>query len=159
MTAVSNPSESTDEGDARQFVTLYLGNQLFGIPVLQVHDILAQQRITPVPLAQPAILGSLNLRGRIVTAIDMRTAIGLEKLPADAIRMNVVVEHANDLYSLVVDRVGEVLTVPEKSYERNPGTLDVRFRQVSAGIYRLDSGLLVVLDVARLLKFDLSDAA
>lgn len=152
-------TESIAQKDTSQFVTLYLGDQLFGVPVLQVHDILSQQRVTSVPLAHPAILGSLNLRGRIVTAIDARTAIGLDPLPPESPRMNVVVEHAGDLYSLIVDRVGEVLSVPAKNYERNPGTLDARFRQVSAGIYRLDIGLLVILDVARVLRFDLSDAA
>lgn len=146
-------------GEVKQFVTLYLADQLFGIPVLQVHDILAHQRITSVPLAHSAILGSLNLRGRIVTAIDTRTAIGLPPLPPEAPCMNVVVEHAGDLYSMVVDKVGEVLSVSEKNYERNLGTLDIRFRQISAGIYRLNIGLLVILDVARLLRFDLSDAA
>lgn len=147
------------QGESQQFVTVFLEGQLFGIPVLQVHDVLGSQRITPVPLAHPAISGSLNLRGRIVTAIDTRTAINLPKLPADARRMNVVVEQAGELYSLIVDDVGEVLTLPNKDFERNPGTLDIRFRQISGGIYRLQDRLLVVMDVAKLLQFDLAEAS
>ena len=151
--------ESLAKGDAEQYVTLFLDDQMFGIPVLKVHDILGQQRITSVPLAPAAISGSLNLRGRIVTAIDARVAINLPPSKEDLRRMHVVVEHGGELYSLMVDNVGEVLSVPAKDYERNPGTLDARFRQISAGIYRLENQLLVVLDIEKLLRFDLAEAS
>ena len=102
-------------------------------------------------LAPPEVAGSLNLRGRIVTAIDIRTRLGLPELEDGKKRMSVVVDHGGELYSLMVDSVGEVLSLTEVSFERNPATLDPRWREVSAGIYRLDSTLLVVLDVSRLL--------
>ncbi len=135
----------------RDFVSIVIGSQLFGIPVLQVQDVLGPQRITRIPLAPPEVAGSLNLRGRIVTAIDIRTRLGLPELTDGKKRMSIVVDHGGELYSLMVDSVGEVLSLTEAAFERNPATLDQRWREVSAGIYRLDGSLLVVLDVARLL--------
>jgi purine-binding chemotaxis protein CheW len=137
--------------EANDFVTVVIEGQLFGIPVLQVRDVLGPQRITRVPLAPPEIAGSLNLRGRIVTAIDLRIRLGLPVTDA-AGRMSVVVDHGGELYSLMVDSVGEVLSLSEASFERNPATLDLRWRENAAGIYRLDGKLLIVLDVARLLE-------
>jgi purine-binding chemotaxis protein CheW len=138
--------------EGSDFVTIVVGEQLFGIPVLQVQDVLGAQRITRVPLAPPEVAGSLNLRGRIVTAIDLRIRLGLPELTDGKQRMSVVVDHQGELYSLMVDQVGEVLSLSEATFERNPATLDARWREVSAGIYRLDGNLLVVLDVARLLN-------
>jgi purine-binding chemotaxis protein CheW len=137
---------------SRDFVSIILGKQLFGIPVLQVQDVLGPQRITRIPLAPPEVAGSLNLRGRIVTAIDLRTRLGLPEIEGGKKRMSIVVDLGGELYSLMVDQVGEVLSLSEAAFERNPATLDPRWREVSAGIYRLDSNLLVVLDVARLLN-------
>jgi purine-binding chemotaxis protein CheW len=136
---------------ANDFVTIVIAGQLFGIPVLQVRDVLGPQRITRVPLAPPEIAGSLNLRGRIVTAIDIRIRLGLPDAEDATGRMSVVVDHGGELYSLMVDSVGEVLSLSEASFERNPATLDARWREVAAGIYRLDGKLLIVLDVGRLL--------
>jgi len=138
--------------EGSDFVTIVVGEQLFGIPVLQVQDVLGAQRITRVPLAPPEVAGSLNLRGRIVTAIDLRIRLGLPELTDGKQRMSVVVDLQGELYSLMVDQVGEVLSLSEATFERNPATLDARWREVSAGIYRLDGNLLVVLDVARLLN-------
>jgi purine-binding chemotaxis protein CheW len=138
---------------ANDFVTMTVADQLFGIPVLTVQDVLGPQRITRIPLAPPEVAGALNLRGRIVTAIDVRRRLGLVKRDADKPGMNVVVDHKGELYALMVDNVGEVLSLSAESYERNPATLDPRWRDVSAGIYRLKGKLLVVLEVARLLDF------
>src|SRR3984893_1245765 len=138
--------------EAQEFVTVTVAGQLFGIPVLQVQDVLGPQRITRIPLAPPEVAGSLNLRGRIVTAIDIRIRLGLPELTDGKKRMSIVVDHGGELYSLMVDSVGEVLSLTEAAFERNPATLDQRWREVSAGIYRLDGQLLVVLDVARLLN-------
>src|SRR5258707_1693354 len=98
---------SSDE--QRQYVSIVIADQLFGIPVLIVHDVLGPQRITRIPLAPPEVAGSLNLRGRIVTAIDVRLCLGLEKRPADKPGMSVVAEHAGQVYSLIVVKVGQVL--------------------------------------------------
>ena len=142
--------------DATQgmFVTMTVANQLFGIPVLKVQDVLGAQRIAHVPLAPVEVLGSLNLRGRIVTAVDVRTRLGLPALADNTNSMSVVVEHEDELYSLVVDKVGEVMSLPAADYERNPATLDARWHEVSVGIYRLQGTLLIVLDVARFLRME-----
>ena len=136
-----------------QFVTVTIGSQLFGIPVLSVRDVLVAQKTTPIPLAPPEVAGALNLRGRIVTAIDMRRSLDLPARKEGGSGMYVVVEEFDELYSLMVDSVGEVMTLPVDALERSPGTLDPRWREVSGGIFRLDGTLLVVLDVERLLDF------
>ncbi len=144
----------------KEFVTIKVADQLCGIDVLQVQDVLGPQKITPVPLADAEVAGLLNLRGRIVTAIDLRGRLGLEaRDPADGESMNVVVEHDGELYSLIVDSVGEVLRLPAGDFERNPATLDPLWRKYSEGIYRLKEGLLVVLNGEVLLDFGKKAAA
>jgi purine-binding chemotaxis protein CheW len=137
---------------ANDFVTMMVADQLFGIPVLTVQDVLGPQRITRVPLAPPEVAGALNLRGRIVTAFDVRRRLGLPKRDGDKPGMNVVVDFKGELYALMVDNVGEVLSLSADTYERNPNPLDPRWREVSGGIYRLKGKLLVVLEVSRLLN-------
>ncbi|MGB4101112.1 MAG: chemotaxis protein CheW [Alphaproteobacteria bacterium] len=139
--------------ESSDLVTMTVAGQLFGIPVLQVQDVLKPQRITCIPLAPPEIAGALNLRGRIVTVLDVRTRLGLPRMEGDQQRMSIVVEHKGELYSLMVDQIGEVMSLPNASFEHNPSTLDKRWREVAQGIYRLEQTLLVVLDVARLLNF------
>lgn len=148
--SLSGPAEAGD-GDAT-FVTLTVADQLCGIPVLGVRDVLGEQTITRIPLASPEIAGSLNLRGRIVTAIDLRRRLSLPAPPAGAERMSVVVELAGELYALLVDQVSEVMTLQTNSFEQNPPTLPPQWSEFSAGIYRLQGRLLVVLDVGRLLS-------
>ncbi len=150
----NGPSDETEE-----FVTFTVAGQLFGIPVLQIQDVLSSYQITPIPLAPPEIVGSLNLRGRVVTAIDVRLRLGLAARPKEAESMSIVAENQGELYSLMVDSVGEVLALSQSAYERNLPTLDAKFRAFSDGIYRLDKQLLVVLDVNRLLDYERSDAA
>ncbi len=146
-------------GETEEFVTFTIAGQLFGIPVLQIQDVLSSYQITPIPLAPPEITGSLNLRGRVVTAIDVRLRLGLSARPKDAESMSIVAENEGELYSLMVDSVGEVLALSQSEYERNLPTLDAKFRAFADGIYRLDKQLLVVLDVNRLLDYERSDAA
>jgi purine-binding chemotaxis protein CheW len=146
-------------GETAEFVSMMIGGQLFGVPVLKVQDILGAQRITRIPLAPPEVAGSLNLRGRIVTAIDVRLRLGLPPRPESEPPMSVVVDHGGELYSLLVDSVGEVLNLEARDFERNPPTLDPRWRDFSDGIYRLQQTLLVVLNVARLLQIGRADAA
>lgn len=144
--------------DTEDFVTFTIADQLFGIPVLKVQDVLSAHNITRIPLAPPEIAGSLNLRGRIVTAMDVRLRLGLPPRERDA-SMSIVAEHEGELYSLMVDSVGEVLALKGSEWERNPPTLDAKFREYSLGIFRLDNKLLVVLDVNRLLDYGRIQAA
>ncbi len=146
-------------GETEEFVTFTIAGQLFGIPVLQIQDVLSSYQITPIPLAPPEIKGSLNLRGRVVTAVDVRLRLGLSARPREAESMSIVAENEGELYSLMVDSVGEVLALSQSAYERNLPTLDAKFRAFSDGIYRLDKELLVVLDVNRLLDYERSEAA
>ncbi len=240
--------------DLEDFVTFFVNDQMFGIPVLKVQDILTPDRIAPVPLAPSEVRGSINLRGRIVTVVDVRVCLGLEKripekkaapaakesrrpegasLPAadesgpadnhahpaqeespdegnrlagegngaadkegapvvkdaaapaapegsaDAVErpaddenrsaeaaspagdegnggagdhgMCVTVEHEDELYTLLVDRVGDIISLSREFYEDNPSILDTVWREFALGVYRLQSALMVVLDVGRLL--------
>lgn len=135
----------------RALVSVVCGGQLFGIEVAHVRDVLAPPPMTRVPLAPAGVAGLLNLRGRIVVALDLRTRLGLAAAPGDARRMSVVVEYKGELYSLLIDSVGEVLRLEGDAAEPNPVTLDPAWRDVSAGIYRLDGALLVELDIAAVL--------
>ncbi len=138
--------------DATQaFVTLMVAEQICGVPVLGVRDILAEQVITRIPLATPEIAGSLNLRGRIVTAVDVRLRLKLPPAPAGSPRMSVVAEQNGELYALLVDQVAEVMTLRDAEFEQNPPTLSAVWAEHSKGVYRLDGKLMVVLDVAHLL--------
>jgi purine-binding chemotaxis protein CheW len=148
-----NGAAAAASSEHRDYVTMSIGGQLFGIPVLKVQDVLGTQTITRVPLAPVEVAGSLNLRGRIVTAVDVRLRLGLPKRENDKQAMSVVVEHEGELYSLLVDSVGEVLSLESRDYQRNPPTLNPRLREFSDGIYRLNDSLLVVLSVSSLLNF------
>lgn len=140
-------------GGPRDYVTVTIAGQVFGIPVLEVRDVLRPQALTRVPLSPPEVAGVLNLRGRIVTAIDVRCRLNLPPREGDERGMNVVVDFHGEPYALVFDGVGEVLSLPAESFERTPPTLNPLWRDVSGGIYRLDGRLLVVLEVERLLAF------
>lgn len=144
--------KTVESSSAKDFLTMTLENQKFGIPVLQVQDVLNEQKVTRIPLAPPEISGSLNLRGRIVTAINLRRRLALPVLPPGKKSMSVVVEYHGELYSLIVDSVGEVLSLPDTQFEKTPSTLDRTWREVATGIYRLKDELLVILDVSGMLN-------
>ncbi len=146
-----HPNSSRHAAPSRDFLTITIADQIFGIPVLQVQDVLGPQKVTRIPLAPPEVAGALNLRGRIVTAIDVRRRLGLEPRAGAGKQMSVVVEHEGELFSLVIDHVGDVLSLQDGDYENNPATMDGLWRAISAGIYRLDGQLLIVLDVPKLL--------
>ncbi|MDP6573459.1 MAG: chemotaxis protein CheW [Rhodospirillales bacterium] len=160
MTDLVTTSESKEldyitgnEGkDVENFVTFIIEDQMFGIPVLGVQDILTPDAIASVPLAPPEVKGSINLRGRIVTVVDVRVRLGLGGRPVDLNNMGVTVEHQNELYTLLVDTVGDVIGLSSEYFENNPGTLDPLWRDFANGVYRLDDRLMVVLDVGHLLN-------
>ena len=156
---VLQPSRAAgpDTGGAEVFVTLTVAGQLCGIPVGMVRDVLGEQAITRIPLAPKEVAGSLNLRGRIVTAVDLRRRLGIGTAAgADTKPMSVVVDQRGELYSLLVDSVGEVMTLDSSGLEDNPPTLDPLWREVTRGVHRLEGKLMAVLEVERLLDF-LSD--
>lgn len=133
------------------FVTMRVDGMLFGIPVLAVHDVLGPRQVTRIPLAPRDVAGALNLRGRIVTVIDVRVRVGLEPSSTPEKCMSVVVDRGGELYSLRVDQVGDVMNLSEDRFERNPPTMDPQWREMAVGVYRLENELLVVLNVDRVL--------
>ena len=151
QTLAKNPVANDGASDEKVFVTLTVADQLCGVPALAVRDILGEQIITRIPMAPREVAGSLNLRGRIVTAVDLRRRLNLPDAPPGTPRMSVVAEQGGELYALLVDQVSEVISLPAAAFERNPPTLLPPWSDYSAGIFRLQNKLLVVLDTARLL--------
>jgi len=159
MATVATIADTTIVGDNEdQLVTMIVDDQLFGIPILQVQDIVEASKITPVPLAPSAIAGVLNLRGRIVTVVDLRKLLGNNKEVPWESQMGVTVEHKGDLYTLLVDAIGDVRTLPRHDFDKAPSTMEDNVRRLCSGIYRLRGNLLVVLDVARILHTDIIEA-
>src|SRR2546423_5109194 len=135
-----------------EYVTVMIGGQLFGLPISRVQDVFMPDRITRVPLSAPEIAGVLNLRGRIVTAVDMRRRFGLPPRSDDKPSMAVGIELKGESYGLLIDTVGEVMKLGETTLEPNPVNLDSRLARVSAGVHRLDGQLMVILDVDSVLN-------
>jgi purine-binding chemotaxis protein CheW len=138
-------------GPSTEYVTAMIGGQLFGLPISRVQDVFKPDRLTTVPLAQPEIAGILNMRGRIVTVIDMRLRLGVPLRQGDKPSMAIGIECRGESYGLLIDDIGEVMRLPDSMRESNPVNLDGRLARLSSGIYRLDSQLLVVLDIDRVL--------
>ena len=151
MTAVN---ENTVE-----YVSAMIGDQLFGLPISRVQDVFVPERLTLVPLAPPEIAGLLNLRGRIVTVIDMRRRLDLPLRDASRRMIAIGVEYKAESYGLLIDEIGEVLQLPAAGREDNPVNLDARLAHVSLGVHRLDGALLVVLDVERVLDIGVTAQA
>ena len=136
-------------GSLTGLVSIRLGEQTFGVPVMMVQDVIAETAINVIPLAPPEVAGSLNLRGRIVTAIDMRCRLGLPRRDPHERFMCVIVERSGELYALLVDDVGEVLWLSETAFEPTPVTLSATWRALCSGLYRLEGELLLALDVEK----------
>ena len=134
-----------------QFVSFWIERQLLGVPVHHVQEVLNPHVIAPVPRARPEVAGLLNLRGQIVTAVDLRRRLGLPPRKEVTPAMNVVVRHEGEGFSLLVDDVGDVIDAPADAMEPPPRTLDAPYRSVTHGVFRLEDGLLVVLEMPRLL--------
>src|SRR3982750_4594154 len=148
---MSNDNKAASE-HVIEYVTVMIGGQLFGLPISRVQDVFIPDRITRVPLSEPEIAGVLNLRGRIVTAVDMRRRLGLPPRSDDKPPMAVGIELKGESYGLLVDTVGEVMKLGEATLESNPVNLDGRLARVSAGVHRLDGQLMVILDVDSVLN-------
>jgi purine-binding chemotaxis protein CheW len=135
-----------------EYVTVMIGDQLFGLPISRVQDVFMPDRLTRVPLSSPEIAGVLNLRGRIVTAIDMRRRLGLPPRTDGKPPMAVGIELRGESYRLLIDTVGEVLKLADGTREPNPVNLDQHLARVSGGVHRLEGQLMVILDVDRVLE-------
>jgi purine-binding chemotaxis protein CheW len=135
-----------------EYVTVTIGDHLFGLPIFRVQDVFVPDRLTRVPLAPPEVAGILNLRGRVVTAIDMRSRLDLGARDKGAPVTAIGIELRAESYGLLVDSVGEVMALRNDACEAKPANLDPRLSRVAAGIYRLEGQLMIVLDVDRVLE-------
>lgn len=152
-------ANGAETGPTDDFVTVYVGQTLFGLAIERVHDVFIPSGITPVPLAPPEIVGLLNLRGRVVTALCLRRRLGIAgAADADRKAMAIGLEQGGETFALVVDGVGEVLKLGADSREAVPINLDPRWRDLATCIHRLDGRLLVILDVDALLNFSTAGA-
>ncbi|GGC01739.1 chemotaxis protein CheW [Cellulomonas carbonis] len=134
---------------SRQLATFVLDGARYGVDVLKVQEALRSQVRTPVPLAPGGVAGLVNLRGQVVLTIDLRVRLGLAPLADDAEPMMVVVQVDGEPISLLVDEIGDVIDVDTDQFESPPETLDPSLRDVILGAYKLDTGLLLALDVER----------
>ena len=150
----------TPADGTQQILSVYLGAELFGIPISQVQEVLETLPLTYVPLAPASIKGVMNLRGRVVTAIDLRTSLShgdRQNLGHGKANMSVVIEDEGDLYSLLVDRVGDVLNVPVAKIESLPLTMNDAWKNVSSGVFQLKDKIMVILRPEVLLKAEGSE--
>ena len=154
MTATSHtPGAAANDSHSGQiqYVTVFIGGQLFGLPIHKVHDVFVPESMTRVPLSAPEVAGVLNLRRRIVTAINMRRRLGLPQREGNHGIMAVGIEYRGESYGLIIDEVGEVLNLDASGREANPANLDARWAEISGGVHRLSGQLMVILDVERVL--------
>jgi purine-binding chemotaxis protein CheW len=133
----------------RQYATFFVDGLFFGVEVLQVQEVLRYQEMTPVPLAPEVIEGLINLRGQIVTAVDMRRRLKLKPRPEGQTPMNTVVRTAEGAVSLLVDEIGDVLEVEAETFEATPDNVDPAARELLRGVYKLKDRLLLILDTEK----------
>ena len=134
----------------QRFCTFWVGDQHYGLDVESVREVLKSQSTTLVPAASQTIRGLINLRGEIVTAIDLRRRLDLPEVDGEAPTMNVVVSLAGEVISLIVDAVGDVVDLPIEALVDAPATVPPVVRDMTVGVYRQDGGLLQILDASRL---------
>jgi purine-binding chemotaxis protein CheW len=150
--------------ESLDYVTVTVGEQLLGLPIGRVQDVFNTSRLTPVPLAPREIIGLLNLRGRVVTAICMRRRMNLAPA-ADTGKSDekelvaVGIDHGGEAFALIVDAVGEVMRLSRSTFEPVPIHLDRAWASLTKGVHRLEDRLLVVIDVDAVLNIELPAAA
>jgi purine-binding chemotaxis protein CheW len=141
----------------QQYCTFYLDGYFFGVEVMKVQEVLRYQEMTRVPRAPEEVRGLINLRGHIVTAIDMRRRLKLKERADDQMPMNVVVRTEDGPISLLVDEIGDVLEVDDSTFERPPETIDETTRELVRGVYKLQDKLLLVLDSEKVVNLATSN--
>jgi purine-binding chemotaxis protein CheW len=141
--------------NSQQICTFYLGRYFFGVEAKTVQEFVRPQTMTPVATAHPAVRGLINLRGQIVTALDIRHRLELPRYDGETKQMNVVVRtQSGGAVSFLVDRIGDVLDVTDDTFERPPETLRGVARELIIGAYKLRSQLLLILDVGKTLRLN-----
>lgn len=144
---------------ARGFVEVRARRAILGVPLTRVREVLSPQRAVAAPLSPEGVVGVLNIRGRIVTAIDLGVCLGSPPLRAPATAMTIVVEDSDELYALMIEHVGEVRAPSYDLYERNPPNLTPPWKDLADGVYRMDGDIVPVLNVPRLVASLFREAA
>ena len=134
---------------SRQYATLEVAGQLFGLDVATVQEVLSFHEYTSVPLAPRSIGGLFNLRGQVIPAVDLRVQLGLPPRELDGPAMNVIVRTEEESVSLLVDRIGEVVELDDDTFEPPPDTLTGPSRELITGAFKLDGRLMLALDTAK----------
>ncbi len=142
--------EFADENIVKEYITAKIDNQLFGFDISEILDVFVPQSITRVPLARPEISGVLNLRGRIVTVIDMYCLLDIKRNVQRTNKIAVGISHKSALYGLLIDEIGEVVKLKKSDIESIPDTLDEKWRSVSSSVVQLSGNLLVILNIAKI---------
>ena len=132
---------------AAQLSTFSVNGHLFGVEVAVVQEVIRYQPMTRVPLAPAALAGLINLRGQVITAVDLRRRLGFPERAAGELAMDVIVRTSDGLVSLLVDRIGDVVEVAQEAFEEPPETLAGIARELIRGAYKLDHALPLLLDV------------
>jgi purine-binding chemotaxis protein CheW len=140
--------------DVQQFCTFYLDDLFLGVEVLKVQEVIRYQEMTQVPLASNVIRGLINLRGQIVTAVDLRRRLALPERPPEQQPMNVILRTEEGAVSLLVDEIGDVLEMEEDFLERPPETMHHTAREMVRGVYKLKQQLLLILDTDKVLQLE-----
>ncbi|HCB14818.1 MAG TPA: chemotaxis protein CheW [Gammaproteobacteria bacterium] len=141
--------------DNHQLCTFFLEDRFFGVDVEKVQEVIRYQVVTPVPLAPPVVRGLINLRGQIVTAIDLRRLLQVGDPQDDHRPINIVVQTRQGTFSLLVDRIGDVLEVDQSCFERPPDTLEGIARELIQGTYKLQGRLLLTINIDKLFNLAL----
>jgi purine-binding chemotaxis protein CheW len=137
--------------DKQQYSSFFVDELFFGVEVEKVQEVMSAAAVTLVPLAPPVVRGLINLRGQIVTAIDLRRCLGLAEQQSEKSFVNLIIYTNDGCASLLVDQVGDVLGVDENDFESIPATLQGRSRELIRGAYKLDGRLLLVLDTEKVM--------
>lgn len=156
MTTGQISEQSAGLQSSGQFSTFFIDDLFFGVDVLDVQEVLRAQQMTPVPQAPEVVEGLINLRGQIVTAIDMRRRLHMPKLSTGNPPMNIVISTPDGAVSLLVDEIGDVLDMEASNYERPPDNLEAAARELIRGVYKMKDGLMLVLDTDKAIEVDAS---
>lgn len=152
MSTARGTNSAASSEAPNQYATFYVGKLLFGIDVQRVQEITRAQEMTPVPLSSGVVRGLINLRGQIITAIDLRRRLGLEERPDGSPPMNVIVHAGSEVVSLLIDRVGDVIETDGARFEEKPDTLRGAIRDLIGGVFKLDRELMLVLDAEKAIQ-------
>lgn len=134
------------------YLTFHVAGAVFAVRAVLVRDVLRLQGLTPVPLAQREVAGLINLRGHVVTAIDLATRLDLPRAPESAHRMSIVIERGSEAYCFIVDGVGDVIGIDSSEIENNPASMDARWAGLSRGVFKKERDLVVLLDIDAVLE-------